>query len=96
MSRNLSRFMLLLLSVANLLSALMVVQSTYQSRVLVDDLRDLRAKGDLLAAQQERLDLDYAWWAGQTRVDRDARQLLGMVPVQQVQHLAMPTLAGEG
>lgn len=87
MNVSVSRFVFALLSAAVLLSALMVINSTYQSRVLVNDLRDLRAQGDLLAARRERLELDYAWWAGQTRVDRDARKLLGMVPVAKVETL---------
>lgn len=87
MSKGLSRFLFLTLSAAVLLSALMVINSTYQSRALVNDLRHLRAQGDLLAAQHERLELDHAWWAGQTRIDRDARKLLGMVPVSKVRAL---------
>lgn len=87
MSLPLSRFLYLSLSLAVLLSALMVINSAYQSRVLVNDLRHLRAQGDLLAAQRERLALDFAWWSGQTRVDRDARKLLGMVPVAKVPSL---------
>ena len=87
MAHDFSRFLFFVLAAAVLLSALMVIQSSYQSRALVNDLRHLRAQGDLLAAQRERLQLDYAWWAGQTRVDRDARKLLGMVPVQRVKHL---------
>lgn len=81
MSQGLARFGLLSLGAAVMASALMVINSSYQSRVLVNDLRNLRAQGDLLAAQRERLQLDVAWWSGQTRVDRDARKLLGMVPV---------------
>jgi cell division protein FtsL len=87
MSTGLSRFLFLGLSVAVMLSALMVINSAYQSRALVNDLRHLRAQGDLLAAQHERLELDYAWWSGQTRIDRDARKLLGMVPVTKVRAL---------
>lgn len=87
MSVALSRFLLISLVAAVLLSALLVIRNSYQSRVLVNDLRHLRAQGDLLAAQQERLQLDLAWWSGSTRVDRDARKLLGMVPVNRVNHV---------
>ena len=95
MTAGLSRFLFLLLSAAVLFSALMVINSTYQSRVLVNDLRHLRAQGDLLAAQRERLELDHAWWAGQTRVDRDARKLLGMVPVAKVEKLNFSLSGGQ-
>lgn len=87
MSAGLSRFLFMILSGSVFLSALMVINSSYQSRVLVNDLRHLRAQGDLLAAQRERLQLDHAWWSGQTRIDRDARKLLGMVPVGKVRTL---------
>ncbi len=77
MSVSVSRFVFALLSAAVLLSALMVINSTYQSRVLVNALRDLRAQGDLLAARRERLEPDYAWWAGRTLVARVSSELPG-------------------
>lgn len=89
MSLAMSRFLLLTLGLAVMASALLVINSSYQSRVLVNDLRNLRAQGDLLAAQRERLRLDLAWWSGQTRVDRDARRLLGMVPVSSVHEVVL-------
>ena len=89
MSLAMSRFLLVALGVAVMASALLVINSSYQSRVLVNDLRNLRAQGDLLAAQRERLQLDLAWWSGQTRVDRDARRLLGMVPVSETHEVVL-------
>lgn len=86
-SKGATRFALLALVVGCSVSALLVINSSYKSRVLVNDLHHVRAQGDLLAAQRERLELDFAWWAGQTRVDRDARKLLGMLPVTQVKRL---------
>lgn len=87
MSKGATRFVLLGLVASCCVSALLVINSSYKSRVLVNDLHHVRAQGDLLAAQRERLELDVAWWAGQTRVDRDARKLLGMLPVTQVERL---------
>ena len=90
---TLPNFTFFVLAVLVFCSALLVIQNSYQSRVLVGEYWHQNARGDLLAAQQERLQLDYAWWAGQTRVDRDARKLLGMVPVAQVEHLNLSVLA---
>lgn len=95
MSIGLSRFLLLALGLAVFSSALLVINSSYKSRVLVNDLRNLRAQGDLLAAQQERLELDVAWWSGQTRVDRDARRLLGMVPVAAGHEVVLKAAGGQ-
>lgn len=71
---------LLLLLLAVLVSAVAVVWTRHQSRVLFVDLTRLQNQRDELNIEYGRLELEQATWAEPRRIDDEARQKLGMVP----------------
>ena len=71
---------LLLLLLAVLVSAIAVVWTRHQSRVLFVDLTRLQNQRDELNIEYGRLELEQATWAEPRRIDDEARQKLGMVP----------------
>jgi cell division protein FtsL len=70
---------LLLLLVAVLASAIGVVWTRHESRVLFVDLTRLQNQRDELNIEYGRLELEQATWAEPRRIDDEARQKLGMV-----------------
>jgi cell division protein FtsL len=73
---------LLLLLLAVLVSAIGVVWTQHQSRVLFVQLTSLQAQRDELNIEYGRLELEQATWAEPRRIDSEAREKLGMVAPQ--------------
>ncbi|RDI98393.1 cell division protein FtsL [Dyella solisilvae] len=71
-------FMLVLLA-AVLSSAIAVVWTRHESRVLFVELTRLQNLRDDLNIEYGKLELEQATWAEPRRVDDEARQALGMV-----------------
>lgn len=71
-------FLLLLLGVV-LVSAIGVVWTRHESRVLFVELTRLQNQRDELNIEYGRLELEQATWAEPRRVDSEARQKIGMV-----------------
>ncbi|MFC4765236.1 cell division protein FtsL [Dyella koreensis] len=71
-------FLLILLG-AVLVSAVGVVWTRHESRVLFVDLTRLQNQRDELNIEYGKLELEQATWAEPRRVDSEARQKLGMV-----------------
>ncbi|WP_243048571.1 cell division protein FtsL [Dyella sp. RRB7] len=71
-------FMLILLA-ATLSSAIAVVWTRHESRVLFVELTRLQNLRDDLNIEYGKLELEQATWAEPRRVDNEARQQLGMV-----------------
>ncbi|MFC5740037.1 cell division protein FtsL [Dyella tabacisoli] len=71
-------FLLLLLGVV-LASAIGVVWTRHESRVLFVELTRLQNQRDELNIEYGRLELEQATWAEPRRVDSEARQKIGMV-----------------
>ncbi|WP_266160333.1 cell division protein FtsL [Dyella silvatica] len=71
-------FLLLLLG-AVLISAIGVVWTRHESRVLFVELTRLQNQRDELNIEYGRLELEQATWAEPRRVDSEARQKIGMV-----------------
>jgi cell division protein FtsL len=71
-------FMLILLA-ATLSSAIAVVWTRHESRVLFVELTRLQNLRDDLNIEYGKLELEQATWAEPRRVDDEARQQLGMV-----------------
>jgi cell division protein FtsL len=71
-------FMLILLA-ATLSSAIAVVWTRHESRVLFVELTRLQNVRDDLNIEYGKLELEQATWAEPRRVDDEARQQLGMV-----------------
>ncbi|RMG57308.1 MAG: cell division protein FtsL [Gammaproteobacteria bacterium] len=67
-----------LLSLAVLVSALGVVESRHQSRKLFVELQQLERTRDDLEIEWGRLQLEQAAWATHGRIERIARERLGM------------------
>jgi len=70
---------LLLLLVAVLASALGVVWTRHESRVLFVSLTALQNQRDELNIEYGKLELEQATYAEPRRIDEEARQKLGMV-----------------
>lgn len=70
---------LLLLLGAVLASAVGVVWTRHESRVLFVELSRLQNQRDELNIEYGKLELEQATWAEPRRVDSEARQKLGMV-----------------
>ncbi|WP_017460222.1 cell division protein FtsL [Dyella ginsengisoli] len=62
-----------------LLSALGVVWTRHESRVLFVQLTTLQNQRDALNVEYGRLELEQATWAEPRRIDEEARSKLGMV-----------------
>lgn len=69
---------LLLLIGAVLGSAMLVIETRHESRLLFAQLQDLRAERDALNTEWEKLLLEEATWAQHRRVEETARQRLAM------------------
>ncbi len=72
------RLLLTLLVVANIVSALGVVYSRHQHRLLFVQLTRLEKQRDELDIEFGRLQLEQATWAEANRIDQVARERLGM------------------
>lgn len=72
------RLLLTLLVVANIVSALGVVYSRHQHRLLFVHLTRLEKQRDELNIEFGRLQLEQATWAEANRIDQVARERLGM------------------
>ena len=73
---------LVLLLLAVLVSAVGVVWTRHESRVLFVELTRLQNERDDLNIEYGRLELEQATWAEPRRIDEDARSKLGMVSPQ--------------
>ncbi len=72
------RLLLTLLVVGNIVSALGVVYSRHQHRLLFVQLTRLEKQRDELNIEFGRLQLEQATWAEANRIDQVARERLGM------------------
>lgn len=73
------RFVLLFVLLSGVLvSALAVVNSKYQSRQLFLQLQGLRGEKDHIEVEWGRLQLELQTWATNSRIDKLAREQLGM------------------
>jgi len=70
---------LILLLLAVLVSAIGVVWTRHESRVLFVELTRLQNQRDELNIEYGRLELEQATWAEPRRIDEEARSKLGMV-----------------
>lgn len=77
--RALGAFALVLLLVATLVSAIGVVWTRHESRVLFVELTRLQNQRDELNIEYGRLELEQATWAEPRRIDEEARSKLGML-----------------
>lgn len=68
------------LLIGNLLSALAVVESTHQSRLLESQLQELRLQQDHINTEWAKLQLEEAAWSGLGRIEQIAREKLDMAP----------------
>jgi len=73
------RWLLALLLVANIVSAVVVVHARHQHRQRFVELTKLEKARDELNIEFGRLQLEQATWAESNRVDQVARNRLGMV-----------------
>ena len=74
-----SRFLLAVLLLATVGTAIAVVYERYRHRQLFVDLTRLERERDELNIEFGRLQLEQATWAESNRVDQVARMRLGMV-----------------
>ncbi len=72
------RFVIGVLLLASLISAIGVVHARYRHRQLFIELSRLEKARDELNIEFSRLQLEQATWAESNRVDRIARERLGM------------------
>jgi cell division protein FtsL len=72
------RVLLVVLIVANVVSALAVVHSRHRHRQLFVELSRLEKQRDELNIEFGRLQLEQATWAESNRIDQIARDRLGM------------------
>jgi cell division protein FtsL len=81
-------FCLIVLLVAVMVSAVTVVWTRHQARVLFVQLTQLQGQRDALNIEFGQLELEQATWAEPRRIDNEARTKLGMfVPSPQDVHL---------
>lgn len=74
-----ARFLIGLLIVLNIASAVGVVLARHRHRQLFVELNRLEKARDELNVEFSRLQLEQATWAESTLIDRTARERLGMV-----------------
>ena len=74
-----SRFLIIVLVLANIASAIGVVYARHRHRVLFDEVTRLERARDELNVEFGRLQLEQATWAESNRIDQVARTRLGMV-----------------
>ena len=77
--RALGGVALVILLLAVLVSAIGVVWTRHESRVLFVELTRLQNQRDELNVEYGRLELEQATWAAPRRIDEEARSKLGMV-----------------
>jgi cell division protein FtsL len=77
--RALGGMALVILLLAVLVSAIGVVWTRHESRVLFVELTRLQNQRDELNVEYGRLELEQATWAEPRRIDEEARSKLGMV-----------------
>ena len=77
--RALGAMALVILLLAVLVSAIGVVWTRHESRVLFVELTGLQEQRDELNVEYGRLELEQATWAEPRRIDEEARSKLGMV-----------------
>ena len=77
--RALGGVALVILLLAVLASAIGVVWTRHESRVLFVELTRLQNQRDELNVEYGRLELEQATWAEPRRIDEEARSKLGMV-----------------
>ncbi|MGN2242409.1 cell division protein FtsL [Frateuria sp. GZRR33] len=70
---------IVILLLAVLVSAIGVVWTRHESRVLFVELTRLQNQRDELNIEYGRLELEQATWAEPRRIDQEARSKLGMV-----------------
>ena len=73
-----TRFLLAVLVLANIASAIGVVYARHRHRVLFDEVTRLERARDELNVEFGRLQLEQATWAQANRIDQVARERLGM------------------
>ncbi len=71
-------FWVVLLVLADLASAIWVIDAKHESRQLQDELQQLRAAQDQINTEWAQLQLEESAWAGQGRMEQIARDKLGM------------------
>ena len=72
-------WLVVVLGLAVVVSAVGVVYARFQTRVLVDQLQDLRAEKENMEIEWGLLQLEQGTWAAEGRIDTTAREQLGMV-----------------
>ena len=72
-------FLMLVLLVATIASAISVVWARHEDRVLFVQLTALQNQRDALNIEYGKLELEQATFAEPRRIDEEARQQLGMV-----------------
>jgi cell division protein FtsL len=77
--RMIGTFCLLALLAATIVSAIAVVWTRHQSRVLFVQLTQLQGQRDALNIEYGQLELEQATWAEPRRIDNEARTKLGML-----------------
>jgi cell division protein FtsL len=77
--RMIGTFCLLMLLAAMMVSAIAVVWTRHQSRVLFVQLTQLQGQRDALNIEYGQLELEQATWAEPRRIDNEARTKLGML-----------------
>lgn len=77
MSRRMT--LLLALVALNMVSAVAVVESTYQTRLLVYQLQSERLEQDQIASRWAQIQLENSTWGSPDRVARIAQGNIGMV-----------------
>lgn len=80
---------LVVLMLVNLASAVAVVQAKHSSRDLQNELQQLRLVKDNIESEWAQLQLEESAWANHGRVDRIAREQLGMVEPADYQVVAV-------
>lgn len=73
-----SRVFIVILVIANVISAIGVVHARHRHRQLFVELSALEKARDELNIEFGRLQLEHATWAEANRIDRLAREQLGM------------------
>lgn len=77
---NLRASLFFVIFVATIASAIGVVQVRHEGRQRYSELRSLLAERDELNVEYGRMQLEQATWAEMSRVERMAREELGLVP----------------
>jgi cell division protein FtsL len=78
MNVQLQRFVLVVLVIGWMLSALGVVYAKHESRKLFIELQDLRVERDKMNIEFGKLQLEQSTWAAHGRIERIARNKLHM------------------